>query len=227
MDLIEKPLVIVLLGPPGAGKGTHAGPLSQHLGIPHISTGELFREHIRTLSPLGVQAKAFIDQGHLVPDALVIDMLLQRVHLADCKMGYILDGFPRTVLQAQKLDERLQGYVRLLVLYFSLQDPLIIERITGRLACRGCARPYHNKFDPPQQECTCDVCGSALYQRDDDREEIVRKRLEVYRKQTAPLIEYYQAQSGVFHEIEGQASKDKVFLDVLEALSSADLLSSR
>src|SRR5690349_8114494 len=134
----SKPPVVDLMGPPGAGKGTHAGPLSEYLRIPHISTGDLFREHIRNQTPLGIQAKGYIDQGRLVPDALVLDMLFVRVLQDDCKNGYILDGFPRTLPQAQALEERMEGACRLIVLHFQIEDRAIIERISGRIVCKAC-----------------------------------------------------------------------------------------
>ncbi|PIS03233.1 MAG: adenylate kinase [Chlamydiae bacterium CG10_big_fil_rev_8_21_14_0_10_42_34] len=216
----NKPLVIILMGPPGSGKGTHAGPLSQELHLPHISTGDLFREHIRGQTPLGVKAKEFIDKGQLVPDELVLDMLFDRVSRADCKGGYILDGFPRTIAQAKALDERIESN-KVIALNFNLPDSTIIERITGRIACKECGRPYHKKFDPPKKEMVCDLCNGQIYQRADDCEEIVKKRLEVYRVQTEPLIEYYSKKSEVLHEIDSQNDKSQVFHDVIEAIPMA------
>lgn len=209
------PLVVILLGPPGAGKGTHAGPLSHQLKLPHISTGDLFRENMRELTPLGLVAKTFIDKGLLVPDELVFDMLFHRTGQSDCKNGYILDGFPRTLPQAQLLDARLKDNSRLVVVNLALADETIVKRVTGRIACKKCGRPYHKVFDPPQNQALC-ACGGALHQRDDDREEIIRKRLEVYHKQTQPLIEYYALQKEVFHEIDSQKGKAEVFQAVLD-----------
>ena len=208
-------IVVILMGPPGVGKGTHAAPLSGELGLPHISTGNLFREHIREGSPLGIQAKGYIDKGRLVPDDLALDMLFDRVAHSDCQNGYILDGFPRTIAQAQALDKRLNGRHRIIAINFSLPDTVIIERITGRIICKKCSRPYHKTFDPPKRAMLCDACGSALFQRDDDREEIIRKRLEVYYHQTQPLIDYY---TKVLHAIDSQNGKEQVFRDVLVAL---------
>ncbi len=213
-----KPLVVILLGPPGAGKGTHAIPLSQQLGMPHVSTGDLFREHIRSQSPLGQQAKGYIDKGNLVPDDLVLDMLFERVGKEDCKNGYILDGFPRTLPQAKALGQRLNERHRIVALNLNLPDPVIIERVTGRIACKDCGRPYHKLFDPPKKETACDECGGNLHQRDDDKEHIIRKRLEVYRTQTQPLIDYYAQQKEVLREINSQNSKAQVFQDVMDAL---------
>lgn len=213
-----KPLVIILMGPPGSGKGTHAGPLSQHLGIPHISTGDLFREHIRGRTPLGIKAQTYMDFGNLVPDEFVLDMLFDRVGRNDCKHGYILDGFPRTIPQAIELDRRLNGRNQVIALNFNLPDAIIIERVSGRIVCKGCCRPYHKAYDLPQKSMVCDQCGGCLYQRDDDKEEIIRKRLEVYRAQTQPLIEYYSKQKEVLREIDSRKEKAQVFRDVLESM---------
>lgn len=216
--MASKPVVIILLGPPGAGKGTHAAPLSEALGLPHISTGDLFRMHIQQKTQLGLLAKTYIDQGNLVPDDLVLDMLFDRLKESDCQQGLILDGFPRTLTQAKSLDARLKNKSRVLALNFYVPDSILIERIAGRLICRDCKRPYHKVFDPPQESGVCGQCGGELYMREDDREEIVRKRLEVYRSETLPLIEYYQEKEGVLVEIDGQNDKNQVFHDVLEAL---------
>jgi adenylate kinase len=214
----SKPLVIILMGPPGAGKGTHAAPLSESLHLPHISTGDLFREHIRGQTTLGLAAKNYMDQGQLVPDQLVLDMLFVRVAKEDCKNGYILDGFPRTIAQAKALDQRLKHQARIVALNLNLPDALIIERITGRIACKNCGRPFHKKFNPPKQEMICDSCGGALFQREDDKEEVIRKRLEVYRLETKPLIEYYGHQKEVLKEIDSQQEKEQVFQHVLQAI---------
>ena len=222
-----KPLVVILMGPPGAGKGTHAAPLSQHLGLPHISTGDLFREHIRIQTPLGQQAKSFMDKGNLVPDELVLDMLFSRVAKEDCKGGYLLDGFPRTLAQAKSLDERLKNRHDVIALNFKIDDESVIERISGRIACKDCGRPFHKTFDPPKDPSICDHCGGALYQRDDDKEIIIRKRLEVYRSQTQPLIEYYAKKKNTLREIDSEKGKEQVFQDILEALPSSPLAISK
>lgn len=215
-----KPLVIMLMGPPGSGKGTHASPLSQYLGLPHISTGDLFREHMRNRTLLGTQAKSYIDKGLLVPDELVLHMLFERVGQNDCRNGYILDGFPRTLPQAHSLDKRLK-HCRVMALNFNLSDRAIIERVTGRIACKECGRPFHKIYDPPKLNQICDVCGGNLIQRDDDKEEIVVKRLDVYRKETEPLIEHYAKKKNALHEIDSSAEKEQVFQQVLEALPLA------
>jgi adenylate kinase len=214
---MKEPVAILLLGPPGSGKGTHALPLSRHLGLPHISTGDLFREEMREGTPLGKKAKEFIDKGQLVPDILVLDMLFERLKKADCQNGYILDGVPRTIPQALQLDARLN--CRMIALNFRLSDEVILERITGRLACKGCGKPWHKLFDPPERPMRCDACGSELYQRADDTLAVAKKRLEVYRAQTEPLIAHYAAKENVLKTIDSGQDKEKVFKDVLDALS--------
>ena len=177
------PFALILLGPPGSGKGTHAIPLSRHLSVPHISTGELFREHMRRETAMGKLARSFIDQGKLVPDALVLDMLFERVQLPDCTQGYILDGFPRTLAQAESFDERIKNQTWLTVLNLDIPDALLIERIVARRGCNNCGRLYNLKFAPPRNFDRCDECATTLMHREDDKEEIIAKRLEVYHAQ--------------------------------------------
>lgn len=215
---VEKPLVVILMGPPGAGKGTHAKPLGEQLGIPHISTGDLFRENIRNQTPLGQKAKSFIDAGKLVPDEVVLDMLFSRIAFPDCNNGYILDGFPRTVAQAQALDQKLQKS-RVIAVNLNVPDALLLERISGRLACKECGKPYHKKYNPPATSGQCDVCQGSLFQRDDDKEEILKKRLEVYRAQTEPLIEYYGKNKETLKEVDAAHPPDEVFHLVVDAIS--------
>jgi len=217
-SVIEKPFVVILMGPPGAGKGTHAKPLAAHLSIPHISTGDLFREHISIQTPLGRKAKTYIDQGKLVPDEVVLDMLFARISLPDCKHGYIFDGFPRTVSQAQALEKRIHNAL-VIVINLNVSDALLVERISGRLTCKKCGKSYHKKYDPPLLTGQCDVCKDVLYQRDDDKEEILKKRLEVYRSQTRPLIEYYGHQKDVLREIDATLTPGEVFHLVLHAVA--------
>lgn len=214
----EKPLVVILMGPPGAGKGTHAKPLSEQLSIPHISTGDLLREHIRNQTSLGQKAKSYIDAGKLVPDEVVLDMLFTRVALPDCSKGYILDGFPRTVPQAHSLDQKIKN-ARVIAVNLNVLDTLLVERISGRLACKGCGKTYHKKYNPPSAEGKCDACQGILYQRDDDKEEILKKRLEVYRTQTAPLIEHYGKQKDVLREVDASLKSDEVFHLVMDAVT--------
>ncbi len=214
----EKPLVVILIGPPGAGKGTHAGPLSEQFHLPHISTGDLFRENIRNQTPLGQKAKEFIDGGKLVPDELVLDMLFARISEPDCKSGYILDGFPRTLSQAKALDVKLGSSNQIVALNFEVPDSAIVERITGRYMCKQCGRPYHKTFDPPPESNHCETCDGDLYQREDDKAEVVIKRLEVYHQQTKPVLSYFSQQKGVLHEIDALGPKEQVYQQVLNFL---------
>jgi adenylate kinase len=213
-----KPLILLLLGPPGAGKGTHATPLHKTLQIPHVSTGDLFREHIREKTSLGKLAKDYIDKGLLVPDKLVLDMLFMRIEKEDCRRGFILDGFPRTLPQGEALHEKFAETHQIKVFNFSLSDSCLVERITGRIVCKKCGAPYHRKKSPPQVENLCDLCQSALYQRDDDTEEVFLKRLDVYKEQTAPLIEFYLKKKGTLFKITADQSKERVFEEVLNNL---------
>lgn len=217
-DNPHQPLVVILMGPPGAGKGTHATSLSQSLSLPHISTGDLFRETIRNQTPVGKKAKRYLDEGRLVPDGVVLEMVFDRLSKGDAKEGFILDGFPRTLAQAKALDQKLHVTHQIVALHLSVPESVLIERITGRIMCKQCGRPYHKKYDPPQKEGVCNHCGGSLYQRDDDTEEVFRKRLEVYKKETEPLLSYYRRQKGILREINGGTSKEQVFQEVLKAL---------
>jgi adenylate kinase len=207
--------VLILLGPPGAGKGTQAVRLSAALAIPHVSTGDLFRENLKQGTPLGAKARGYMDAGQLVPDDVVIDMLFDRVSRPDCGRGFLLDGFPRTVAQAQALDARLKGAdVRALSL--EVADAALLERLTGRHTCRACGNVHHQRFSPPKVAGKCDRCGGELYQRPDDARDVVEKRLAVYREQTAPVEAHYQ-RLGLRQAIPGDRQPDEVF----KALSSA------
>ena len=192
----REPLILILLGAPGAGKGTYSKPLMETYQTPQISTGDMFRAHLKNGSPLGVEAKTYMDRGALVPDSLVIRMVEERITQADCQNGFILDGFPRTVAQADALGELLAGKGLSLrcAVNLDVDRDILMKRLTGRRMCRGCARGNFNIFTlPPKVEGTCDYCGGELYQRDDDKEEVIVKRLETYQNQTQPLIEYYNA----------------------------------
>ncbi len=214
----EKQTVIILLGPPGAGKGTHAVELSKKLSLPHISTGDILRENLRKQTALGLLAKKYMDGGKLVPDDLVIQMLLERVSEKDCQKGYILDGFPRTLGQAKVLDEHLKNRAEVVTVNLSVADNLLIERITGRLVCKKCGAPFHKTFSPPIKENVCDRCQGELYHRDDDKEEVVKERLAVYRKQTEPLIHYYKEQRGSFHDVVASGNKSEIFDQLLNVV---------
>jgi adenylate kinase len=188
---------IVLVGPPGAGKGTQAQFIASHLSIPKISTGDIFRVNVSQGTELGREAKAYMDRGDLVPDSVTIAMVRDRLAEGDTRDGFLLDGFPRTLTQAKALDETLDdmGTKLDVVLELVVDDDEVVRRLSGRRTCRVCGRVWHLDFDPPIREGICDQCGGELFQRDDDREETVRHRLEVYAEQTAPLIDFYADKS--------------------------------
>lgn len=213
------PLLIILLGPPGAGKGTHAPALGKHLSIPHISTGDLFRKNIREKTPIGIEAQKFTDQGMLVPDEIVLDMLFSRLEASDCEKGAVLDGVPRTIAQAEAIDEKLGATHLLQVLLLTIDEGLLVERICGRVACKQCGTPYHKSYAPPKAE-HCD-CGGKIIQRADDSEEVLKQRLNVYHRQTEPLIEYYGARPEFLREINANQTKDAVFNDLTQSLTSS------
>jgi len=210
---------VVLLGPPGAGKGTQATGIAKKYNIPHISTGDIFRANVKEGTPLGVKAKEYMDKGLLVPDDLVCDLVEDRVKKEDCKNGYLLDGFPRTVFQAEHFDKFLSGLGQKLscVVDIEVAEEVLLPRMIGRRVCRSCGKPYHVDTMPPKKEGVCDDCGGEVYQRADDCEETVRNRFKVYDEQTAPLIEYYKS-SGVLGVINGEQEMDKVFEDICALL---------
>lgn len=185
---------VVLLGPPGAGKGTQAHRLAERLKLPHISTGDILRQNVSRKTALGSQAKAFMDKGSLVPDDLVTQMLANRIDDSDTRDGFILDGYPRNLSQAKTLDQMLgERNINIdNVIYLDSSESVIIQRLTGRLVCASCGINFHIKNMPPKKNMTCDNCGGKLYQRSDDKEETIRRRLEVYRQEAAPVINYYQ-----------------------------------
>jgi len=209
---------LVLLGPPGAGKGTQAERLEKELHLPHVASGDLFREHLKNETELGLLAKEYMDRGDLVPDDVTIAMVRQRLQRPDCDQGAILDGFPRTQAQAQGLDRMLADMGRRLngVLYIAVPDEELVRRLSGRWICRQCQMPYHTIFSPPAREGVCDVCGGPLYQREDDKPETVWARLKVYHEQTAPLIDYYR-QKGLLVEVDGSGDIETVSAALLEA----------
>jgi adenylate kinase len=208
--------VLMLIGPPGAGKGTQAERLSARVGLPHVSTGDLFREHLRKSSSMGARARDFMSRGALVPDDVVLEMLRERVGREDCGQGYLLDGFPRTLPQAQALDEIVlaqDGKVRALLL--EVPDEMLVERITGRRLCRrDSAHIHHLRFSPPRVAGVCDTCGGELYQREDDRADVVAHRLEVYRRQTEPLVDFY-GDRGDLARVDGNRPPDQVLADLV------------
>ena len=210
---------VIMLGAPGAGKGTQAKRLAAEYSIPHISTGDIFRANIKEGTELGKKAKAYMDAGQLVPDELVCDLVVDRIQQDDCKNGYLLDGFPRTIPQAEALDaavEKLGEKIDYAV-NIDVPDDNIINRMSGRRACVGCGATYHIVFNPPKVEDVCDVCGKSLILRDDDKPETVKTRLDVYHAQTQPLIDYY-AGRGVLVTVDGTQNMDKVFADIKDIL---------
>lgn len=212
---------IVMLGAPGAGKGTQADKIAEKYNIPHISTGDIFRSNIKAGTELGKKAKSFIDQGLLVPDEVTIGMLLDRIHEADCENGYILDGFPRTIPQAESLTAALKenGEAIDFALDVEVPDANIVNRMAGRRACLKCGATYHTEFAAPKKEGICDKCGSELVLRDDDKPETVQKRLEIYHDQTHPLIEYYE-KKGVLHTVDGTQTMEDVFKNITDILGA-------
>lgn len=210
---------IVLLGPPGAGKGTQAEILVKKLLVPHISTGDMFRAAISNETELGMEAKSYMDKGQLVPDSVTIGIIRDRVSMSDCAEGFLLDGFPRTLPQAEALDQLLAEMNTALdaVINFSVPLDKLIGRLTGRRMCRSCGNIYHLLYNAPEVENACDACHAALYQRDDDKEETVKNRLNVYEAQTAPLIEYYQ-ELGILHTVNGDQPINNVLADLGDSL---------
>jgi adenylate kinase len=210
---------LVLVGPPGAGKGTQAQFISAHLGVPKISTGDIFRANVSQGTDLGQQAKKFMDAGDLVPDEITIGMVRERLAEDDAKQGFLLDGFPRNVPQARTLDDILKEAVNPLdvVLELVVDDDEVVRRLSGRRTCRNCGHIWHIDFDPPSADGVCDICGGELFQRDDDMPETVRHRLEVYYEQTSPLVGYY-AEAGILVGIDAMGPVDDVTDRAIAAL---------
>jgi adenylate kinase len=210
---------LILLGAPGSGKGTQAAFISQELGVSHIASGDLFRGAQSKKTELGLLAKSYMEKGMLVPDEITIRMILERLAAPDCGVGYILDGFPRTLEQAKALDKALaeKGSAIDKVIYIRVSDKELISRLSGRWICRNCQTPYHLVNSPPKVAGKCDKCGGELYQRADDKVETVKKRLDVYYTQTAPLVEYYRT-AGKLEEINGEQGVEGVKKEVLATL---------
>lgn len=210
---------IIMLGAPGAGKGTQAKKISEKYGIPHISTGDIFRANIKNGTELGQKAKEYMDQGLLVPDELVVDLVIDRFKQEDCLKGYVLDGFPRTIPQAEALDTALKANGETIdyAINVEVPDAHIIERMSGRRACLSCGATYHVVNIPPKAEGICDTCGGELVLRDDDKAETVKKRLDVYHNQTQPLIDYY-ASKGLLVEVDGTIGMVEVFDAIVKVL---------
>ena len=210
---------IIMLGAPGAGKGTQAKMIAEKYGIPHVSTGDIFRANIKNGTELGREAKQYMDQGLLVPDELTVKILLDRVAQDDCKNGYVLDGFPRTIPQAEVLDEALKKLNERIdyAVDVDVPDENIVKRMSGRRACLKCGATYHIEHIPPKQEGVCDTCGSELVLRDDDRPETVQNRLKVYHDQTQPLIEYY-TRKGILKTVDGTLEMQEVFHAITDIL---------
>lgn len=212
---------IIMLGAPGAGKGTQAKKIAAKYSIPHISTGDIFRANIKNGTELGLKAKSYMDAGGLVPDEITIGMLLDRIHQADCENGYVLDGFPRTIPQAESLTEALKknGETIDFAVNVDVPDENIINRMSGRRACLNCGATYHIVYNAPKTENVCDTCGQELVLRDDDKPETVKKRLDVYHDQTQPLIDYYKNE-GVLAEVDGTLDMEDVFQAIVKILGA-------
>jgi len=214
-------LNLILLGPPGAGKGTQAVKLKEKYNIPHISTGDIFRQNLKDGTELGKKAQEYMNKGELVPDAVVIEIVEARLREADCKEGFLLDGFPRTVYQAEKFSEDLKALGREIdeVINITVDRDELISRLTGRRVCRACGANYHIVGMPPKAD-VCDACGGEIYQRHDDEEEIVVKRIEVYEAQTKPLVNYYE-KAGRIINIDGAAGVENVFSEIVKHIEAA------
>ena len=213
------PLHLTLFGPPGSGKGTQAGFLTQHFGIPQVSTGDLFRSEIQAGTPLGVEVKGFLDRGDLVPDDITLEVVKSRLHEPDTARGVLFDGFPRTVAQAAELDKMLSSLGRRMdrVLFVQVPTEMLVSRMAGRLTCPKCGRTYHPELAPPQQDSVCDVDGTQLVMREDDRPETARRRIGVYLEQTLPVLAHYRQQH-VVSDVDGTGGIDEVRTRILRAI---------
>jgi len=213
---------LILLGPPGVGKGTQAKLLIERFGIPQISTGDILRAAVKELTPMGVKAKGFMDSGALVPDEVVIGIVEERLAQGDCAQGFILDGFPRTVAQADALKQVLDGLKRGIdhVISLSVDKGELLRRLTGRRACPSCGAVYHVEFAPPKEAGRCDACAAELFQREDDKEETILKRLAVYDEQTAPLIAYYTT-GGLLRSVNGLGTVEAIQSEIVSRIQAA------
>jgi adenylate kinase len=210
---------VAFLGPPGAGKGTQARDLAGARAVPHVATGDMLREAVAEATPLGREAKGYMDRGALVPDDVIIAMIAERLRRPDAQSGFLLDGFPRTIPQAEGLERLLKDLGQPLerVIYFDVAEPELLRRLTGRRVCRACGHSFHVVSNPPRRDGVCDVCGGELYQRADDSEATVRNRLRVYREQTAPLLEWY-AGKGLLATVQGEGRIEDIGRRVQDAL---------
>ncbi len=215
---------LLLMGPPGAGKGTQAEGLVKKYSIPHISTGEIFRAALREGTPLGLQAKDYMDKGQLIPDEIVVAIVVDKLESEECVSGFLLDGFPRTLPQAEAITQRLVGMGVNIDAAINIEVPakILIERLTGRRVCQKCSSTYHLKHNPPQVRGVCDTCGGELHQRDDDTLETVQERLEVYNRQTQPLIDYYR-QQGILISVDGTQEIQAVLEAITAALKAQEI----
>jgi adenylate kinase len=214
---------VIFMGLPGAGKGTQSERIVADFGIPHISTGDMFRAAIAEQTPLGLQAKSFMDQGQLVPDEVTIGIVRERLQKPDCEKGFLLDGFPRTLAQAEALDAMLNELGRQIdvVINLFVRRESLMERLTGRWICKSCGAAYHVKFNPPAKADECDKCGGELYQRSDDKEEVVATRLDVNIKQSEPILAYYEAK-GLLKTVEGEQAIDEVYSQISSILRGVE-----
>lgn len=219
----QRPMYLVLLGAPGAGKGTQATMLVEKLGLVHVSSGDLFRENLGKKTELGLLAKSYMDKGELVPDEVTIKMVMDRLARPDCAKGVILDGFPRTLAQAQALDKALseQGHTISLVPYVHVSETLLLRRLAGRWTCKQCKVVFHEVYGPPKMVEVCDVCGGELYQRPDDTPETQKNRIDVYMEQTQPLIAYYRS-AGVLAQVDGEGDVESVYSALLQVIQGLE-----
>lgn len=210
---------LIFLGPPGVGKGTQAELVAKKFNIPQISTGDILRQAVKNQTKLGLVAKKYMDKGELVPDNVIIDLIKTRLLEEDCKLGFILDGFPRTLTQAEALTYTLKEMALSLdtVINFNLKDEILIKRLTGRRVCKVCGYNFHVYYQPPQNESKCDKCGGEIYQRDDDKEDVITRRLKVYIEQTAPLINYYK-KIGILKDVDADAQIQVIFDRIMDVV---------